>query len=97
MLHLVSLSPLPQEVIERMAFEDDVVLQQGTIWSALSGHAENTKVSQLTVKGCRVYVLRELLEVNGIEASQVFSGVNIIDYPGLVELTVKNPVIHTWC
>jgi len=97
MLHLVSQSPLQQEIVERMAAGDDVVLQQGTIWAALSGHADNTKLLQLIAEGCLIYVLREMLEANGIEASQILDGVNIIGYPGLVELTVKNPVIHTWC
>lgn len=97
MLHLVSLSPLPPEVAERMAAEDDVVLQQGSIWAALKGHADNAKLSHLMAEGCFIYVLREILEVNGIDDTQILAGVNIIDYPGLVDLTVKNPVIHTWC
>ncbi len=97
MLHLVSLSPLRQEIVERIAAGDDVVLQQGTVWAALRGHADNAKLLQLLAQSTQVYVLKEILEVNGIVSSQVLAGVNIIDYPGLVGLTVKNPVIHTWC
>jgi tRNA 2-thiouridine synthesizing protein B len=97
MLHLLSLGSLGTELIERIGAGDDVLLQQDLLWLALEGHAENVKLLQLLAKGCRVYVLQEMLVVNGIKHSLVLGGVDIIDYPGLVELTVKNPVIHTWC
>ena len=97
MLHLVSLPVLQQEIVERIAAEDDVVLQQGAVWAVLKGHAGNAKLLRLLAQGCRIYVLQEMLTVNGIETPHVIAGVNIIDYAGLVELTVKNPVIHTWC
>lgn len=97
MLHLVCQQALRQEVVDRIAAGDDVVLQQGSIWSVVIGHADNAKLSQLFALPAQVYVLREWLVVNGIDSSQMLSAVNCIDYPGLVELTVKNPVIHTWC
>ncbi|MGZ5000302.1 MAG: DsrH/TusB family sulfur relay protein [Methylomonas sp.] len=97
MLHLISQSPLQQAIVDRIAGGDDVVLQQGVVWAALRGHADNAKLLQLLGQSCQVYVLSKILEVNGIDVAQVLNGVNIIDYPGLVELTVKNPVIHTWC
>ncbi len=97
MLHLVSQAPLQQEIVERIVVGDDVVLQQGTVWAALNGHVDNAKLLQLLALPAQVYVLRELLEINGIESMRILGGVNVIDYSGLVELTVKNPVIHTWC
>ena len=97
MLHLVSQSSLPQEIVERIAAGDDVVLQQGAIWAVLSGHADNAKLLSIFALPAQIYVLREILELNGIDFSEVLAGVNIIDYQGLVELTVKNPVIQTWC
>jgi len=97
MLHLLSLSALQSEIVERIASGDDVVLQQGTVWAARKGHADNSRLLQLLAQHSQVYVLLEMLAVNGIELSQLLPGVNVIDYPGLVELTVKNPVIQTWC
>lgn len=97
MLHLISQSPLKQEIVERIAVGDDVVLQQATLWAALQGHVDNAKLLQLLALPSQVYVLQEMLEVHGIDPLQILTGVNVIDYPGLVELTVKNPVIHTWC
>jgi len=97
MLHLLVLPELLRQQIERIAPGDDVVLQQGAVWSAWLGHANNAQLSALLHQDSQVYVLSEFLLVNGIEHSQVMSGVNIINYSGLVDLTIKNPVIHTWC
>ena len=97
MLHLLSLTLLTSELIERIGSGDDVVLQQDMVWLVLQGHADQVKLLQLLANGCQVYVLQEMLAVQGIQHSAVLRGVKIIDYPGLVELTVKNPVIHTWC
>ena len=97
MLHLLSLAVLPQEVIERIGFGDDVVLLQDMIWTVLCGHADNTKILQLLANSCQIYVLQDTLAMQGINKTLVLNGVKIVDYPGLVELTVKNPVIHNWC
>jgi tRNA 2-thiouridine synthesizing protein B len=97
MLHLLSLAVLPQAVVERIGAGDDVVLQQDMVWTVLQGHCDNAKLLQLLANGCQIYVLQDMLAVHGIKTSSVLSGVKIIDYPGLVELTVKNPVIHSWC
>lgn len=96
MLHLVSQASLQQEIVERIDIGDDVVLQQGAVWAVLTGHVDNAKLLRLLALPCQVYVLREMLTVYGIEVSQVLTGIRITDYPGLVDLTVKNPVIHTW-
>ncbi len=97
MLHLLSLAVLQQEVIERIGAGDDVVLQQDMVWAVLQDHADNAKLLQLLANGCQVHVLQDMLAVHGIKNSAVLTGVEVIDYPGLVELTVKNPVILTWC
>ncbi len=97
MLHLLSQPPLQQALIERIADGDDVVLQQAMVWSAFTGHADNSKLLQLLARQCRVFVMQEMLTVNGIENSQILAGVDIIDYAFLVDLTVKNPVVHSWC
>lgn len=96
MLHLLSTGALQSEMVERIAPGDDVVLQQGVVWAALIGHADNAKLQQLMLKNCRIFVLQEMLTLNGIEISRLLPVIVIIDYPGLVELTVKNPVIQSW-
>ncbi|WKJ89949.1 DsrH/TusB family sulfur metabolism protein [Methylomonas montana] len=97
MLHLLSRSPLLAAVIERIGGGDDVVLVDGAVCSALNGHQDNLLLRQLLAEGCRVYALREMLLVHGLEPQRWLAGVEAVDYAGLVELTVKNPVIHSWC
>ena len=97
MLHLVSVSNFQQEIVERIAAGDDVVLQQGAILAAINGHAGNSKLLQLLAQESRVYVLQDMLAVYGIKPGQMLAGLKVVDYAGLVELTVKNPVILTWC
>ena len=97
MLHLIAESSLPRAVVERIAAGDDVVLQAGAVWAAFLGHQDNSKLAQLLAGGCKVHALQDSLSMNGIDDRQLLPGVERIDYPALVELTVKNPVIHTWC
>lgn len=97
MLHLISQLGLPQAVVERVAAGDDVLLQQSNVWSAVTGHDDNHKLQYLLSLPCRVYVLQELLAVNGILPQQLLTGVQVTDYPGFVALTVDNPAICSWC
>ncbi len=96
MLHLIAEDSLSQAVVERIAAGDDVVLQAGSIWSALIGHQDNCNIDALLLKPCQVYAMQDLLQANGMTGGQLLNGVVVIDYPELVELTVNNPVIHTW-
>lgn len=97
MLHLIAENSLSQAVVERIAAGDDVVLQAGSVWAALAGHRDSGKLGQLLAKPCRVFAMRDMAQANGIEPERMLAGVVVIDYPELVELTVENPVIHTWC
>ena len=97
MLHLLQSPALTNAVVERIASGDDVLLHACTVWAVLEGHADNGMLSKLLDQQCRVYVLQEALTVNGIEINRVLTGIEIIDYAGFVALTVKNPVISTWC
>ena len=44
----------------------------------------------------RLYVLSDDLAARGITLDQLVKGLETIDYAGLVELTVSNPVIQSW-
>jgi tRNA 2-thiouridine synthesizing protein B len=97
MLHLLSQLPLQTAVIERIGSGDDVVLMDGAVCAALAGHSGNALLRQLLSQSCRIYALQEMLLVHGVEPLLLLSGVESVDYAGLVELTVQNPVIHSWC
>lgn len=96
MLHLLTCPDVTDELVERIGAGDDVLLQQGSVWALLAGHAENVQLTALQNKACQLYVLTEWLQVNGIEPERMIKGVELIDYAGWVALTVKNPLIHTW-
>lgn len=97
MLHLIAESTVSQALVARIASGDDVVLQAGAVWAAFAGHRDNANLSRLLAKGCHVYALSDVLAMNGIGRQQLLTGVTPLDYAHFVELTVKNPVIHTWC
>ena len=97
MLHLLSQSPLPAAIIERIGSGDDVVLLDSAACSVLVGHQGNLLLGRLIAAGCRVFVLQEMSQVYGIEPERIMADVKPVDYTGLVELTVRHPVIHSWC
>ena len=97
MLHLIAENSLSAAVAERIAAGDDVMLQAGAVWTAFAGHRDNPRLLALINKGCQVYTLQDVLSMSGINERQLMPGVLVIGYPAFVELTVKNPVIQTWC
>ncbi|MCK9607603.1 MAG: DsrH/TusB family sulfur relay protein [Methylomonas sp.] len=97
MLHLIAENTLSQTVVARISNGDDVVLQAGAVWAAFLGHRDNPKLSELLSKGCSVYALSDVLAMNGMSHQQLLAGVQPLEYVHLVALTIKNPVIHTWC
>lgn len=97
MLHLLTENSLSSMVTERIAANDDLVLQGGAIWAAYLGHADNHQLLDLLARDCRIFAMRDLLVASGIAPQQLLPGVTAIDYPELVALTVQHPVIHTWC
>lgn len=97
MLHLLSQMPLQAALIERIGSGDEVVLMDGAVCAALTGHNGNALLRQLLSQSCRVYALQEMLLVHGVEQQRLLADVEPVDYAGLVELTVRNPVIHSWC
>ncbi len=96
MVHLIFRSPIDLAVIARIGNGDDVVFHEAAVWNAMTGHTLNAYFKQLMEKTCRLYVLQDDLEVTGIAQAKLLAGVLVIEYSGLVELTVKNKVIKTW-
>ena len=96
MLHLIAENSLQASVVERIATGDDVILQGGVVWSVLIGHSDNQRLIDLIDRGCKLYALQDVLSAGGITEEQLLPGVQAIDYAAFVDLTVKNPVIHTW-
>ena len=95
MLHLIFQSPIETAILDRIDSGDDVVFLENSVLRILQNGSMQDALTQL-LTGSRLYVLSEDLVVRGITTGQLVEGIEAIDYAGLVELTVKNPVIQSW-
>ena len=95
MLHLIFQSPIATAILERIAAGDDVVFLENAVLRLLHKGSFSDALAQLLLQN-RLYVLAEDLEVRGISADELVNGITVIDYAGLVGLTVSNPSILSW-
>ena len=95
MLHLIFQSPIDIAILERIDSGDDVVFLENSVLRILQKGSLNDSLIQL-LKQSRLYVLVDDIEIRGIEADELVNGIEVIDYPELVSLTVKNPLIQSW-
>jgi sulfur relay protein TusB/DsrH len=95
MLHLIFQSPIDIAILERIDSGDDVVFLENSVLRILQKGSLSDAFTQL-LKRNRLCVLADDIEVRGIVADELISGIEVIDYSELVRLTVKNPVIQSW-
>jgi len=94
-LHLISQSPIEIAILERIDSGDDVVFLENAVLRVLQNGLLRDTLTQLVTRS-RVHVLSEDIEVRGITSDELIKGIEVIDYNGLVALTVNNPVIQSW-
>jgi len=94
-LHLIFQSPVEIAILERIDPGDDVVFLENSVLRILQNGLLRDTLTQLLTRS-RLYVLSENIEVRGITTYELIKGIEVIDYAGLVALTVKNPVIQSW-
>jgi tRNA 2-thiouridine synthesizing protein B len=95
MLHLIFQSPIDMAILERIDSGDDVVFLENSVLRILKEGSLGDILSQL-LKRNRLCVLADDIEIRGIVTDELVNGIEVIDYSGLVGLTVKNPVIQSW-
>jgi tRNA 2-thiouridine synthesizing protein B len=95
MLHLIFQSPIETAILERMGAGDEVVFLENAVLRLLQKGQLSEMLIQLQ-QHHRLYVLTEDLIVRGIAVDTLVTGIEVIDYAELVELTVKNPLIQSW-
>lgn len=95
MLHLIFLGTIDNKLVERIAPDDAVVLLDDAVFRSLRLGDCAALVAKFVQQG-RCFVLQEHLLIRGIAAAEIIDGIEIIDYAGLVELTVEHSVIKTW-
>lgn len=95
MLHLISASPIPSAVLERIDSGSSIVfIENAVLWILRSGQLHDRLAGMLADH--HLYALSADLIMRGIEVDQIVQGIEVIDYPGLVELTVAHPLIQSW-
>lgn len=95
MLHLIFQSPIETAILERIDSGDIVVFLENAVLRTLQNSAINNTLAQQLGRN-RLCVLSDDIAVRGIIPDELIKGVEVIDYAGLVELTVNNPVIQSW-
>jgi tRNA 2-thiouridine synthesizing protein B len=95
MLHLVFQSPIETAILERIEAGDVVVFLENAVLRVLRNGLLDEPLTQLLSTN-RLCVLLEDVIVRGIAADELVEGIDVIDYAGLVELTVGNRVIQSW-
>jgi tRNA 2-thiouridine synthesizing protein B len=95
MLHLIFQAPVDVAVLERMADGDAAVFLESGVFGVLQkGLKAGALIDKLSSN--RFYVLSEDMAIRGILESELVAGLELINYDGLVSLTVKNPLITSW-
>ncbi len=95
MLQLIFQSPIQSSVLERIGSGDDVVFLESSVLHLLKKGSLRAILAPM-IKKNKFYVLVDDIEVRGIQLTELVKGIEVIDYAGLVNLTVKNPKILSW-
>jgi tRNA 2-thiouridine synthesizing protein B len=96
MLHLIFQSTVDSALLQRIDSGGDVVFLENAVFRVIKQGLSSVELQSLLKNRVYLYVLDIELETRGINAAELVSGIEIIDYPGLVGLTEKNRVICTW-
>ncbi|MCX7100003.1 MAG: sulfurtransferase complex subunit TusB [Methylobacter sp.] len=73
----------------------EVVLLENAVLHTLQSSAFSARLTQ-QLNSNRLYLLSTDMLIRGIAPGDLVKGLEVIDYAGLVDLTVNNPVIQSW-
>ncbi|HEY8160180.1 MAG TPA: sulfurtransferase complex subunit TusB [Methylobacter sp.] len=95
MLHLVFQSPIETAILERIDSGDVVVFLENAVLRVLQDSVISDTLTRQLGRN-RFCVLSDDIAIRGIAPNELVRGIEVIDYAGLVELTVKSPIIQSW-
>lgn len=95
MLHIFSSSPVDPAILERTAIGDTIILIENAVIDAVASTL-NRHNWQTILQRQKVFVLAADLAVRGLDDNRIVKGIDIVDYPRFVQLTIDNAVIHSW-
>ncbi len=96
MLHLVFQSSLDQALLQRIETGDTIVFFENAIYRLLAKGNLNLELTKIQQQGVCLNVLKEDLDLRGLNSGELVLGVQLIDYLELVELTEQHKLIKTW-
>ncbi|MEQ1530026.1 MAG: sulfurtransferase complex subunit TusB [Methylococcales bacterium] len=95
MLHLISQADLSAALIDRIDVGDVVIFLENAVLRTVANSASSLLIAGL-LKHNQVYVMADQLIVRGIGTDELVTGIKVIDYEQLVDLTIKHAVIQSW-
>ncbi|ASF45170.1 sulfurtransferase complex subunit TusB [Methylovulum psychrotolerans] len=95
MLQLIFQTPPDAAVLARIGAGDDVVFLDGAVLGLLKNSRWVQEISRLT-GACQVFALADDLQIRGLAQADLVAGLALVDYAGLVALTIKNTVTQSW-
>lgn len=93
-LHLIYSTALTEAQIQRIGNNDVLVLLDGAVVHTLA-HSQGAKKLTKLPSTVRCYVLQEHLTIYGLPHTALLPTIKVIDYSGLVALTVDCPTTYT--
>jgi tRNA 2-thiouridine synthesizing protein B len=94
-LHLIFQSPIETAIFQRVDSGDIVVFLENAVLHIMQNSTISAKLTQ-QLSNNHLCVLSNDIVVRGIAPEELIIGFEIIDYAGLVELTVNNRIIQSW-
>ncbi len=101
MLHTVNKSPYEKNSLQRcLQFATDgspVLLIENGVYAVLAAGSQAAMVEKaISQRQLRVYALGVDLKLRGIDQQQMIAGIQVVDYPGFVNLAVENDKVQSW-
>lgn len=98
MLHTVNKSPFEKDTLDsciRHATKGSAILLiEDGVYAVLKGSTAAAKVQQ-AMEGITFYALEPDVDARGLKG-KVMDGINLVDYAGFVDLTVKFDRVQSW-
>lgn len=99
-LHWISRSPGESlalaQCLARVGSGDVVVLLEGGVYAGLDETADAASLQQAMAASVTVYAVAADLAVRGIAEAELADGVGVVDYAGLVQLSVTHAPVMAW-
>ncbi len=99
MVHTVNKSPFEKNslkaCLDHATKGSSILFIEDGIYGALKGTTYSDSVSNV-MNDVKVFVLGSDLKARGMSEDSILDGIEIVDYSGFVELTVKHDVVQSW-